>query len=84
MYGIESGFLGAGEEEFAFAGVGGERGGAGKFFLRFGEAAEFGEEIAADGGEQMIAFEGRLGGECVYDFEAGRRTGRHCDGYGAI
>ena len=55
-------FSGTSQEEFAFAGVGGKRSGAGKFVAGFGEAAEFGEEIAADGGEQVVIFKRRLGG----------------------
>ena len=55
-------FSGTSQEEFAFAGVGGERGGAGKFVLGFGEAAELDEEVAADGGEQVVIFKRRLGG----------------------
>jgi len=77
-------FSGTSQEEFAFAGVGGERGGAGKFVLSFGEATEFDEEIAADGGEQMVIFKRRLGGQCVNDFKTSGSAGRHCDRYSAI
>jgi len=59
------GFAGAGEEEVAFAGILGESGGAGEFVAGFLEAAEFGEEIAPDGGKQVIALERRLGEESV-------------------
>jgi len=49
-------FSGTSQEEFAFASVGSERRGAGKFVLSFGEATELDEEISADGGEQVVIF----------------------------
>jgi hypothetical protein len=76
--------MGAGEEEFALAGVAGEGSGASEFGLGFGEAAEFEEEVAADAGQEMVRLERGLGGECVQEFEARGGTEGHGEGDGAI
>ncbi|MBL0156793.1 MAG: hypothetical protein IPP47_06770 [Bryobacterales bacterium] len=42
------------------------------------------EEVATDGGEDMVAGEGESGGEGVHEWEAGLGDLGHGDGYGAV
>jgi hypothetical protein len=68
---------GAVEEKFAFAGVLGEGGSALELHFGFREAPELEEEIAADGGQQMVVLERRFGGELVDHFQASGRAVGH-------
>ncbi len=61
-----------------------ERGGAGEFGAGFVEAAQFFEEVGADGGQEVVGLERRFGNEIVDEFEASLRAEGHGDGDGAI
>ena len=61
-----------------------ERGGAGEFGTGFVEAAQFFEEVGADGGQEVVGLERRFGNEIVDEFEPGLRAESHGDGDGAI
>src|SRR5258708_7315845 len=68
---------GAVEEELALARVARERGRALELSARLVEAAELGEEVAAHGGQKVVAPENRLGGERIDELQPLRRAERY-------
>lgn len=50
----------------------------------FVKAAELCQEIAANAGQEMVALEGRLGGQPIDELEAFSRTECHRHGNGAV
>ena len=72
------------EEQAALAGVAGEGCCALELGAGFGVAAQFGEEIAAYAGQQVVVLERSFGGEGVDELDACLRAEGHSYGYGSI
>ena len=68
---------GAREQEIAFAGVAGESSRALELRTRYIEAAELGEQIGADCGQQVVGLQRRVVEQSVDDLEAGGGSERH-------
>ena len=75
---------GAFEKQFPFASIAGLRGSALEFHFGFRGTTEFDEQIAAHGGQQVIAVERRFGCKIIDQIEACLRTVSHAYGYCAI
>jgi hypothetical protein len=60
----------------ALALVGGERGGALEFLPRLVRSAQAGEQLGPDGGQQVIAAQGRVVGQRVDDRATSPRSPR--------
>src|SRR5580704_14885732 len=79
-----AGGAGAVQEQFAFAGVAREGGGAFEIGLGFGKAAELEEKIGADAWEEMVGLERGIRRKRLDEFETCCRTESHADGNGTI
>jgi hypothetical protein len=72
------------EQEITFADVPGEGRGTLELLLCLFQAAELAKQIGANGRQQMIGPERRLGPQAIDNLETCRRTFGHSDSHGPV